>query len=273
MKKITAAMLAAILIICASGCNNGNQPSQTSDTAAQTSATSKNVSRIALDADENDTTQEALDYLGMMVPKFAKYLEKRRSIPLTIETTIEKDDKYWISNIYIKDETHMVLYNRDPDGNETRAIYAGSMAYQIETATKTMYAQEVGEEAIRLSVKQYRLIMNYSDVLAATYGTGTGKVEGVEYNCEAIQSKSTDEDGNETVNSSSVYYFDKDTDELVYMDTNSTITKIDKLENSFDRDDLFEIPTDYETFTVDEMIERYYATAQTGESEAAESGS
>lgn len=272
MKKITAAILAAALIICAAGCNNGNQPSQTTQSTASqnvqdtTSATSKNVSQVAFDSNEQDTTDEALNFLESMVPLFKKYLVKRRTSPLTLETTIVKDDKTWISNIYIKDDSHMVLYGVDPDGNTTRAIYADNMAYQIEDSTKTMYAQDVGTNAIKSSVEQYKLKLKFTEVESASYSSGTGKVEGIDYNCESITTKMTDEEGNVVSQSTSVYYFDKNTDELVYIDTNSTISKIEKFENTFDRDDLFDIPTDYKTYSVDELINQYYSQSENSSS-------
>ena len=252
MKKITALLLCVLMLLPAAGCGNQNSDS---GSAATTSSTEKEVSKVATEA--VDTSDDALEHLEICSPKFKKYIVQRRTVPITLETTIDNTDGKWESNIYIKDNTHGIIYSKDPAGNETTVIYSGSMVHQIESATRTVYSQELGEDFVTSTIATYMVPLRYSEVLNAVYSNGTGKVEGVEYNCEAIDTHGKDADGNDTVTSHTVYYFDKDTDRLVYIDANNVLTTINVLENKFDRDDLFEVPSDYKTDTIDNLMQQY----------------
>ena len=249
MKKITAVFLGALLLLSAAGCGNSNE--------ANTTAAETPSGEVTQSVEAQDTSDEALDFLETSAPKFRKYIITRRTLPVTLETTIDNSDGFWTSNIYIKDSSHAVVYSKDPAGNETRVIYSGSMVYQIESAGKKMYSQELGEEFVTNTIKTYTVPLSFSDVGNAQYSGGTGKVEGIEYNCEAIQVNIKDSDGTVTGTHNTVYYFDKDTDTLVYTDSEGLLTKIDRIENVFDREDMFEIPEDYNNSTIDDLMQQY----------------
>lgn len=251
MKKYPAIVLSLIMLISLTSCSNGSE--QTGTTTTTKGDDNSNV--VVIDT-TTDTSDEALEYLSSVVPLFTKYIRSRRTTPVTMETTIETESGTYISNIYIKDADHAVEYTVDPSGNETRVIFSGTMAHQIESATKTVYSQELGKIFVQNSVSEMMLPLDVSDVNGAVYSQGTGKIGDIEYNCEGIQMSVTDADGNITATYQTVYYFDKETDKLVYSDSNGTLTKIEKLENTFDREDLFEIPSDYKVLSVDELREQ-----------------
>lgn len=252
MKKMTAAFLCALMLITAAGCGNENTENNNS---AETSKDDGTVSIVAAEA--KDSSESALKFLSLMAPKFRNYLDIRRTMPLTLETTVYNTDGVWTSNLYVKDGSHAVQYSKDPAGNELRVIYSGSTVHQIESATKMIYSQELGEDFVTSTIASYMLPLYYSDVANATYSKGTGTVEDVEYNCESIQSSTEDGDGNVVSTSTTVYYFEKDTDRLVYTNADDVLTKIGTLENKFDRDDLFELPEGYTVDSIDNLMQQY----------------
>lgn len=246
MKKKTAALIAALALICLSGCDNGNNKPADTTTKPQADENGR-VTAIAMEAPEApDTSAEALEYLERVAPKFKKFAETRRTTPLTLETTIEQDGKIYKSNVYVKDEYNAALTSVSPDGVEKRVIYAEDKAYQIEPAEKQMYIQTCGEDLVKTYVKSCLLPLDYEYVKAAEYIWDTDTIDGVEYNTETITSDEV----------SVVYYFDKETDEIVYTKSAASLTKFDKLTNTVDNEAAFEVPTDYTELSYEDLLRK-----------------
>ncbi len=243
-KKISAAIAAAIMILAAAGCSGGT-PATTTAAGTTAATTANQQTQVAFEANIEDTTDKALEYLERNVPLFRKYLDKRRSVPMSLETTFNTAEGTWTSNIYIKDELNAVLSSVDPSGTETRTIYSKDRGIQLDTVNKKAYVQEFKEERLKDIISSLILKLRLSDVMNTKYTTGTGTIEGVEYNCESIAVPDTDE--------STVYYFSKDNDDLVYIKDGDTLTKILRLENVFDKDDLLTVPADYEEHSYKEL--------------------
>ena len=181
----------------------------------------------------------------------------RKNSPLTFETVIKQDDKTWVSNIYIKDEHNAAFYTKDPDGVEKRVIYTENMAYQISCADREVFVQDGTKTEIDDIIQSYLVPLSIDNVKGAIYSSGTGKVNDTEYNTETVSAENQD----------TVYYFDKDTDTLVYISSGGTVTKVGKLENNFSDEEMFEIPSDFNVVTLEDMVERAKA-AQAAEEAA-----
>ena len=264
MKK-KAALLAMICLIAASGCGGNNNPAP-SDTTA-TTTTAKSSEEIVTSVDENgtvsqvikapereDTTEQALAYLDSMAPAFRRYLDIRRTIPLTFETTITHDNMEWKTGIYIKDDHHSATYSIDPSGNEIIVIYDADTVYHIEPKKKVIYVYESGEEYVVKGIQETALAKIYiDDVTASTYRTETpAEYEGKEYDLVAI----SDDDYTVT------HYFDMETGKLAYSVDDESVTRVDKLENSVTNEDIFVIPEDYERRTFQDLINEQLAEQQ-----------
>lgn len=254
-----------------SGCNTqkpGNTPADTGSTTK-----SSKVTQVAYQADDTpDTTDEAFAYIAEKAPLFAKYLKKQMTIPLTFECSVKEATGTTKTGVYIKDDRNMVILSIKPDGTEKRVIYSNDKAYQVEFDTKIVYQYDCGEKSVKNSVSQALMKISVDDAKGTTYVCDTGTYDGVEYNCETL-----------SYNGMSVaYYFDKSTDDLVYIVQSNSTTKIDKIENSFSDEALFIIPEGYEKKSFDELQEKYreeraieeskYKESIAAESEAQEAG-
>ncbi len=243
-KRITAAFAAAIMILAAAGCNGGKPATTTAASASQTSDNS--TSQVAYASDEVDTSAEALEYLRNTVPLFANYLDTRRKSPLSFETTVQTSEGEWKSCVYIKDARNAVLSTVDPSGAETRTVYAQDKCFQLDSVNKKAYVQTLTDTRLLGLVDSLLLKLRYSEVIEARYTTGTGTIQGTEYDCESI---GTGEPGNDTV-----YYFDKNSRNLVYIKDGDALSKVLRIENVFDKDDMLSIPADYEQLTYQDLV-------------------
>ncbi|MCR4780061.1 MAG: hypothetical protein K5876_03090 [Ruminiclostridium sp.] len=245
MKKRMLAALAAVLILAAAGCNNGSAPANTTAAPGTTSASTQGaVTQIAMEASIPDTSNEALAYLEGVVPLFKNYLVKRRTTPMTLETSFSDSEGEWLSSIYIKDDHNAVMTATNPSGTVTTTVYSVDKGFQLDPANKKAYIQEFSDSRLTSIVSSLLIRISESEVKAAQYSTGTGTIEGTEYNCESI----TVED------SETVYYFKKDTGDLAYIKDGDTLTKIIRLENVFEKDDMLTIPADYEQLSYKDLV-------------------
>lgn len=263
-----------ICLLAVSGCNGtaANQTNTEGSAPASTSAPSSSAgtenttgsgkkSEVVYTAEENDTTQMSLDYLRERVPLYTKYMEKHAKMPMTLVSEINDANGKTTTGIYVKDETHMVVNSIKPDGSETRIVYIQDKTYQVEPENKVIYVFNSGEDSVKESVRKTLANINISDAAQATYNCDTGTYENVTYNRESIKFEDF----------SSEFYFDTETDDLVYVVQKNSVTKIVRFENNFTNDELLVLPEEYETKTFGELQQRYKDEREAAESRALES--
>ncbi len=253
MKKTAYILAAAVLIAALSGCNSNSgdngEPAETTK-----------VTQVAFQAEEKeDTTEEALVFLKEQVPLFSKYLETRMQYPLSFETEIETEEGTATAAIYIKDEKNICLASTDAFGNYTASIYTPEMTYIIVEEDKTIYTRESTEEEVKKLVANNLLKIDVDEAKAMEYVTDFDYFKDVLYKHEIIYSKP---------GTGTHYFFDEHSEELVYIATNDSTTKITKLKNEV-TESAFELPADYKTMTISEYYEQLEKeqAAQTAEAE------
>ena len=198
-----------------------------------------------------DTTEESLEFLKDVSPLFYKYLRIRMGVPMTLETVVTLSDGDWDYGIYIRDEHNAAIRSVSPDGTETRLVYSGNMIYQIEAGTRSVFNIDTDADYVDSEIENYRLKIPYDEVISSEFTSGTETYNGVEYNYETVADSQ----------SSETYYFDKETDELVYLVSDETVRKIVRLTNDFDKESVFDIPADYQQLTFDDLMAREEAAA------------
>ena len=248
MKKF-AAVIAALLVITAAGCNNTEQNTSADANTANTTAAESSGSKVTMVAFERDAnTEDALKFLEQKVPLYMNYMKIRRNVPLTFKTTVTNESGTWQTGICIKDSEHFLNYSINPDGNETRAVYLKDTAYQIDTEKKIAYKYECGEGEIGQMFSSLTLNEIYLDeVEGSFYSSGAEEYNGTEYDFVSISS------GTDTTK----HYFDKTTGELAYSISGNNVTKVNELSNTFTDDALLEIPSDYEIKSYEDYINDY----------------
>ena len=253
MKKTAYILAAAMLIAALSGCNsssgNDGEPAETTK-----------VTQVAFQAEEKeDTTEEALAFLKEQVPLFSKYLETRMQYPLSFETETVTDEGTVTTAIYIKDEKNMCHASVDALGNYSATIYTPEMTYIVVEADKTIYTKEATEEDVKKLVANNLLKIDADEAKEMSYVTDFDYFNDVLYKHEIIYTKP---------GTGTHYFFDENTEELVYIATSESTTKITKLNNEV-TESAFELPADYKTMTVSEYYEQLEAeqAAQTAEAE------
>lgn len=270
MKKVFA-LFAMICVLAAAGCNNGNKDNTSDTTTAAPDTTQAadadsgeghKVTAIAYEEEaREDTTVEALEYLSQVAPLYKAYLEKRRTVPLTLETTLVNESGTWKNGIYIKDEKNFAQYSIDPSGVKTTVIYKDGFAYQIDDEKRLIYTLELGDERFASTFDSFSLrIIYYDDVFGVDYLNDTQEYKGTEYdhvNIAVSEDDVTD------------HYFDKATGDLVYTVSAGNESHIDKLENAVADDSVFELPADYEKKTFEDLMAELQTQAQTQQSENA----
>lgn len=233
-----------LLVLAVSGCNNSS--TNTGSGSSETKATK--APQVAYQASEKeDTTEQSLTLIEKKAPLFKKYIEKQMHIPYTLVSEISDSSGKTTSGIYIKDESEMVVTTLKPDGAETRVIYAGDKAYQIETDTKTIYEYDCGEDSVKDSIRRSLMTIDFGEASKTKFVCDTATYEGTEYNRETLK--------NGDVNVE--YYFDKATDDLVYIVQSNSVTKILRFVSEFTNDELFNLPDGYERKSFDELQEKY----------------
>ncbi len=256
MKKYIALIAVILCITAVSGCDNGgNVPAQTTvtNTSAQTTVTNTSaaeevheVTEYAFKAPEEvDTTEEALAYLDEVAPLYRKYLDLRRTVPLSLEVTITTKEGKYRSAIYIKDKKNFATYSMDPLGNKTTVVYMDNKGYMIDEERKVVYCAEYNDKIFGETFEEYNLTKIKADAVKnADYLCETLSYNGTEYNAITITS------GGQT----SVNYLDKTTGKLAYTVTDTGETKVDLFENSLTNPHVFEIPAEYEFKTIEDYI-------------------
>ena len=246
MKKTAYILAAAMMIAALSGCNSNNgddnKPAETTK-----------VTQVAYQAEEKeDTTDEALVFLKEQVPLFSKYLETRMQYPLSFETEIETENGTATAAIYIKDEKNICLASTDAFGNYTASIYTPEMTYIVVEEDKTIYTRESTEDEVKKLVANNLLKIDVDEAKGMEYVTDFDYFKDVLYKHEIIYTKPGE---------GTHYFFDEHSEELVYIATSSSTTKITKLKNEV-TESAFELPTGYKTMTLSEYCESLEA-AQT----------
>ena len=247
------------MIICITviaGCDNsGNAPAQTTaagvparTTAVTTSDTEEvhEVTEYAYKApEEEDTTEEALAYLAEVAPSYKKYLDLRRTVPLSLEVTITTKEGKYRSAIYIKDKKNFATYSMDPSGNKTSVVYMDNKGYMIDEARQVVYYAEYSDKIFEETFEEYNLTKIKADaVKRADYLCEPKSYNGTEYDSVTITSNGQ----------TSVHYLDKTTGKLVYTVGDTGETKVDLFENSLTNPHVFEIPPNYEVKTLEDYI-------------------
>ena len=255
MKKALSVFLIAF-ILTAAGCGGNNQQETTegSTTAAATEETKgssgNKVTEIAYQSPEvEDTTEEALAILQEHVPLYYDYLKIRMNMPVTVEAVVTyADGTYLKSGIYVKDEYTGAITTETSDGRITKVIYTKNMGYQINENDKIVYYLENKEETAKRNINAMLMTISLSDLNGCSFSQDTAEFEGVTYKHEAITNQTTSENTD--------YYFDADTNELKYIKTTDTVTKIDRADSIAADDSIFEIPSDYEMLSYNDYLEQ-----------------
>ena len=255
MKKALSVFLIAF-ILTAAGCGGNNQQETTegSTTAAATEETKgssgNRVTEIAYQSPEvEDTTEEALAILQEHVPLYYDYLKIRMNMPVTVEAVVTyADGTYLKSGIYVKDEYTGAITTETSDGRITKVIYTKNMGYQINENDKIVYYLENKEETAKRNINAMLMTISLSDLNGCSFSQDTAEFEGVTYKHEAITNQATSENTD--------YYFDADTNELKYIKTTDTVTKIDRADSIAADDSIFEIPSDYEMLSYNDYLEQ-----------------
>ena len=241
MKKIKLFLAAAVIISAFSGCaNNSGEASQT--TAGGESG--GQVTQVALgNPEKEDTTDEAVEFLKTKVPLFSRYLETRMQYPLTYEVEIEADGAAPVkSGIYIRDDKSLCVAVEDAEGNTQRELYLEDTYYFIDDKEKVVYSMEYSEDGCKEAVGYYLLKIDLEEAQKCSYVDDFDTFRDVIYKHEIIYA----EDYSQTD-----YFYDENTEELVYVVSGTTVTKVLKLANE-NTDSVFEIPADYTQSTLEE---------------------
>lgn len=234
MKKFLAILAAGALLLAMAGCNAEEKPADTSKT---TKGDGK-VTQIVFGDEEQpgeDTTEEALNYLRERIPLYTRYLETRRTIPLSFETAITNEGARVEAGIYIKDKQTIALTAKDEDGNLIRVVYRDGMAYEISEADRTVTYMKYKDELIKELVESYRIKLKLSDVEKCSYVDDYDELNGVMYKHEIIY----DENSNP-----SNFYYDEETEKLRFIRIGEEISEVVVLSNEV-TESAFEIPTGY----------------------------
>ncbi len=253
MKKTAYILAAALLIGALSGCSGNNDGS--ADTTTVSSQSGK-VTQVAYQAEEKeDTTAEALEFLKTQVPLFSKYLETRMQYPLTFETEVETENGTVTAAIYIKDEKNICLSATDSFGKLTKTIYTPEMTYVVVEEDKTIYTKESTEDEAKEIVAANLLKIDADEAKAMEYVDDYDYYNDVLYKHEIIYTQP---------GVGTHYFFDEHSEELVYIATSNSTTRITKLSNQV-TEDAFVIPSDYKTMTLSEYFAQQ--AEQTAEAE------
>lgn len=252
MKK-TAYILAAVMLIAAlSGCNSNSGSDESKD--------GKVTQVLFQTPEEPDTTDQAVAYLKTQVPLFAKYLETRMQYPLTYETEVQTAEGTMKAAIYIKSDSEICFSSTDTKGFTTRTIYAGKKVYSIMDEDRIIYEGETTKKAVKEVVEDNLLKIDYSEASFMAYETSEAPdyYNDVLYNHEIIYTQP---------GKGVHYYFDVNTDDLVYVVLEDSVTKVTRLDNEVSEDP-FSLPMGYETKPLEEYFAELaaeQAAAQTAE--------
>jgi len=252
MKKTAYILAAAVLIAALSGCNSN---SGDNDKPAETTK----VTQVAFEV--IDTTPAAINFLKTLVQLFSKYLETRMQYPLSFETETETENGMITAGIYIKDESAICFSSTDASGMNSRNIYMDGKIYMIFDEDKVIYEKDTTNDIIKNVVEENLLKININDATAMTYKTSNEPVyyNDVLYKHEAIYS---------TPDTGTNYYYDVNTDDLVYIVYGDSVAKVIRLNNEVS-ENAFTIPQGYEIKDMEEYFAKIKAE-QAAQTTAAE---
>ncbi len=249
MKKTITALLACVFILTAASCGNGEKKPEESTTTSATANENGVVTQVAIQADEQeDTTEQSIEYLKEKAPLFVKYLEVRMQYPLTYEIETETENGIASAGIYIKDKSKVSTYSSDGTGASSTTIYSDDKIYYIDDALKTYYVGDVPVSASEEMVSNYLLTIDISSAMENAYNTDEKELDGVMYKYESIATPK---------GALTEYYYDMETEMLKYIVSNGNVNKVTALSNTV-KEEAFELPSDYTESTMEE----YFASAQ-----------
>lgn len=239
MKKTAYILATAVLVATMAGCNSNSGDAQTTTNKDGAGV----VTQVAVpEIQKNDTTDEAIAYLRTQVPLFAKYAEKRNSVPLTYEVEITSGDVTQTASIHIKDDKNISFISTNADGVREATIYKDNVCYVISDEEKTLYSSEVTTETSKSVVEQNLMPIKIEEAKGMSYSADTAEYDGVTYK-------------RETIGENNYYYFDEATEELRYIiiGDNAQVTKITRFENVCD-ESAFELPEGYKSVDLNEYV-------------------
>ncbi len=241
MKKTAYILAAAMLIAALSGCN-GN----TGDAETTKAPEGGKVTQVVFQNEEKeDTTAEAIEFLKTKVPLFTKYLETRMQYPLTYEVEIEDENGKAKAGIYIKDEQNICLSSTDAFGTYSSTIYTPEMIYVVDEESQTIYTKETKEEDVKQIVADCLLKIDVDEAKEMSYVDDYDYFNGTLYKHEIIYTKP---------GVGTHYFYDENSEELVYIATSDSTTRVTKLNNQV-TESAFELPSGYKTMTLEEYLE------------------
>lgn len=238
MKKTAYILAAAMLIATLAGCDGNSGSDKSKD---------GKVTQVAFQTpEEPDTTDQAVAYLKTQVPLFAKYLETRMQYPLTYETEVQTAEGTMKAAIYIKSASEICFSSTDTNGYTSRTIYSGKDVYAISDVDQVIYESKTTKEAVKEVVEENLLKIDYNEACLMTYEASETPdyYNDVLYKHEIIYS----EPGKGVH-----YYFDVNTDDLVYVVSGETVTKVTRLDNEVSEDP-FSLPMSYKTKPLEEYL-------------------
>ena len=264
MKKILSIIsaLAVILSIASCGAGNGNNSETTTEATTGASAdageeTTKKGGKVTqvinIGEPEEDTSEEAKQFLKENYPYFYdNFYSIRSGMPLSFvsSTTVGENDAV-VTEMYIKDADTMVIVGNDALGRKTRIVYDTDTCYQIYDDKKEMYKSKYGAEFVGNCVESAVLKAQYDTVSSSEYSTMDKEYDGKLYNGFAVSAKKEDTNSTSMV----TYYFDKDTNEIKYIISDSSVSEIKLLSNEIADESVFDIPTDYTEDTIENLNE------------------
>ena len=280
-----AAMLVCCAVAALSGCGTGNDANVTgngtSSEAAQTDApdgtaetTKYQVTAVVYEVEqEPDTTIDSILYLEDVCPLFAKYLNKRTGIPISLYSVTETNGERYEYGLILKDTETMAEYSVNSNGYKSRVIYDSTKAYEIDENERMVYYTNMDNDYLKSLVSGSIMKVPIDQVQTTQFSQETEVFKGTEYDKVTL----TPEEGEQ-----SFYYFDKATGDIKYIVTGDSVTEINVLINDIYDESLFNIPTDYDTMSYDDYIAglrseaiasaeaEEAAAAQTAESSASE---
>lgn len=260
MKKILSIISALAVILSIASCNSGNENNPGTTTEASSGATEetskgggKVTQVINIGGPEEDTSEEAKQFLKDNYPYYYdNFYSLRSSMPLSfIASTTEEGSTPVVTEIYVKDADTMAIIGNDALGRRTRIVYDTNAAYQIYDDAKELYKQKFSEEVIEKYVKSVILNAQYDAVSSSEYTTMDKEYDGKLYNGFVVSVEKEDTNSKSMV----TYYFDKDTNEIKYIISDSSVSEIKLLSNEITDERIFDIPSDYSEDTIENLNE------------------
>lgn len=251
MKKILSIISAFAVILSMAACGSENKAEETKESGGK-------VTQVVFGDDspkeeEGDTSKEAIEFLKENHPYFYdNFFSVRNNIPLSfISSTKIGDEEAVVTEIYVKDEDTMTIVGNDALGRRTRIVHDKDTAYQIYDEEKKLYKKVYDEETVKTLVANTTMKPQYSVVSESGYSFADREYDGKTYSCYVISAYNPYVEGYV----STEYYFDKETKEIKYIVSQGSVSEVVLLSNEISDESVFDIPTDYEEDTVENLNE------------------